>query len=58
MLDRDLRSRITGGATREALQDAIEATGKYQNMQHGLQRLVLGGTTPVEEARKTMTALE
>lgn len=58
MLDRDLRSRITGGATREALQDAIEATGKYQNMQHGLQRLVLGGTTTVEEARKTMTALE
>lgn len=58
MLDRDLRSRITGGATREALQYAIEATGKYQNMQHGLQRLVLEGTTTVEEARKTMTALE
>ena len=58
MLDRDLRSRITGGATRAALQEAIEATGKHKSMLQGLQRLVLEGTTTAEEARKTMTAME
>ena len=58
ILDRDLRSRITGGATREALQDAIEATGHHQNMDQGLRRLVLAGVTTVEEARKTMTAMD
>ncbi|WP_139651332.1 GspE/PulE family protein [Raoultibacter phocaeensis] len=58
ILDRDLRSRITGGATRAALQEAIESTGKHKSMLHGLQRLVLEGTTTAEEARKTMTAME
>lgn len=58
ILDRDLRSRITGGATREVLQEAIDSTGRYQSMASGLKRLVLEGTTTAEEARKTMTAME
>ena len=55
---RALRSRITGGATREELKDAIERTGSFKTMEDSCRELVLTGVTTVEEARKTITALE
>lgn len=58
VLDRALRSHITGGATREQLQQAITASGEFQTMEDSCRALVLSGTTTVEEARKTITALE
>ena len=57
-LDRALRARITGGATREELQTAIEQSGSYRTMADSCRELVLNGVTTVEEARKTITALE
>lgn len=58
LLDRELRASITGGATRESLQVAIEESNSFQSMQDSCHRLVLEGITTVEEARKTITALE
>ena len=58
VLDRALRARITGGATREELQTAIEQSGSYRTMADSCRELVLNGVTTVEEARKTITALE
>lgn len=58
VIDRELRSRITGGATREELKDAIERTGSFKTMEDSCRELVLTGVTTVEEARKTITALE
>lgn len=58
VIDRALRSRITGGATREELKDAIERTGSFKTMEDSCRELVLTGATTVEEARKTITALE
>ena len=58
VIDRALRSRITGGATREELKDAIERTGSFKTMEDSCRELVLTGVTTVEEARKTITALE
>ncbi|MBX9032609.1 GspE/PulE family protein [Gordonibacter massiliensis (ex Traore et al. 2017)] len=58
VLDRALRARITGGATREELQTAIEQSGSYHTMGDSCRELVLHGVTTVEEARKTITALE
>ena len=58
VLDRALRARITGGATREELQTAIEQSGSYRTMADSCRDLVLNGVTTVEEARKTITALE
>lgn len=58
VLDRALRARITGGATREELQIAIEQSGSYRTMADSCRELVLNGVTTVEEARKTITALE
>lgn len=58
VLDRALRARITGGATREELQMAIEQSGSYRTMADSCRELVLNGVTTVEEARKTITALE
>ena len=58
VIDRALRSRITGGATREELQMAIEQSGSYRTMADSCRELVLNGVTTVEEARKTITALE
>ena len=58
VIDRELRSRITGGATREELKDAIERTGSFKTMEDSCRALVLTGVTTVEEARKTITALE
>ncbi len=48
----------TGGATREELQTAIEQSGSYHTMGDSCRELVLHGVTTVEEARKTITALE
>ena len=58
VLDRARRARITGGATREELQMAIEQSGSYRTMADSCRELVLNGVTTVEEARKTITALE
>lgn len=58
LLDRALRARITGGATREELQTAIEQSGSYHTMADSCRDLVLSGVTTVEEARKTITAME
>ncbi|MEG0757003.1 MAG: type II secretion system protein GspE, partial [Raoultibacter sp.] len=58
MLDHDLRSRITGGATREALQQAIESSGRHRAMYQSAQQLVLEGITTFDEARKVMTEIE
>jgi type IV pilus assembly protein PilB len=58
ILDRSLRGAITGGATREVLQDAIEGLGSFKSMQQSLQRLVLEGKITVQEATKTMTSVE
>lgn len=58
VLDRALRARITGGAAREELQTAIEQSGSYRTMADSCRELVLNGVTTVEEARKTITALE
>ncbi|RNL47090.1 GspE/PulE family protein [Paraeggerthella hongkongensis] len=57
-LDRALRASITGGATREELQGAIECSGSFKTMEASCRELVLSGVTTVEEARKTITALE
>ena len=57
-LDRALRASITGGATREELQGAIERSGSFKTMEASCRELVLSGVTTVEEARKTITALE
>lgn len=54
VIDRELRSRIT----REELKDAIERTGSFKTMEDSCRELVLTGVTTVEEARKTITALE
>ena len=58
VIDRALRASITGGATREELQDAIERSGSFQTMEDSCRELVLSGVTTVEEARKTINALE
>ena len=58
VIDRALRSRITGGATREELKDAIEQSGSFKTMEDSCRELVLSGVTTVAEARKTITALE
>ncbi len=58
LLDRELRAAITGGAMREALQAAIEHSDSFQSMTDSCIRLVLEGVITVEEARKTITALE
>ena len=58
VIDRALRSHITGGATREELKDAIDRTGSFKTMEDSCRELVLSGVTTVEEARKTITALE
>lgn len=58
IIDRALRVAITGGATRDQLKAAISDTTAYQSMEDSLRRLVLEGVTSVEEARKTMTAME
>ncbi|RDB58828.1 type II secretion system protein GspE [Paraeggerthella hongkongensis] len=57
-LDRALRTSITGGATREELQGAIERSGSFKTMEASCRDLVLSGVTTAEEARKTITALE
>ncbi|MBU5405551.1 Flp pilus assembly complex ATPase component TadA [Paraeggerthella hongkongensis] len=57
-LDRALRTSITGGATREELQGAIERSGSFKTMEASCRELVLSGVTTAEEARKTITALE
>lgn len=57
-LDRALRTSITGGATREELQGAIERSGSFKTMEASCGELVLSGVTTAEEARKTITALE
>ena len=41
VLDRALRARITGGATREELQTAIEQSGSYRTMADSCRELVL-----------------
>ena len=58
LLDRALRESISGGATREALQAAIERSGSFKTIEDSCRDLVLLGETTVEEARKTITALE
>lgn len=58
LLDRELRASITGGATRESLQAAIEHSGSFRSMKESCIRLVLEGVTTVGEAQKTITALE
>ena len=58
VIDRALRGHITGGATREDLKDAIDRTGSFKTMEDSCRDLVLSGVTTVEEARKTITALE
>ena len=40
------------------LKDAIERTGSFKTMEDSCRELVLTGVTTVEEARKTITALE
>ncbi|WP_418830698.1 GspE/PulE family protein [Paraeggerthella sp.] len=57
-LDRALRTSITGGATREELQGAIERSGSFKTMEASCRELVLSGVTTAEDARKTITALE
>lgn len=57
-LDRALRTSITGGATREELQGAIERSGSFKTMEASCRELVLSGVTTAEEARKIITALE
>jgi len=42
----------------EELKDAIERTGSFKTMEDSCRELVLTGVTTVEEARKTITALE
>lgn len=58
MIDGRLREAITGGATREALQTAIGQSGNFQSMLASCQKLVLDGTITVDEARRTITAME
>ena len=58
LLDRELRTSISGGATREALQAAIGRSGSFKTIEDSCRELVLSGATTVEEARKTITALE
>ena len=58
MLDRELRASITGGATRETLQQAIDKSTSYNSMKDSCIRLVLEGVTTIEEAQKTITAME
>lgn len=58
VLNRELRSLITAGATRDELQRAIEESGSFRSLADNCRDLVLAGTTTVEEARKTITALE
>ena len=58
LLDRALRESLSGGATREALQDAVERSGLFKTIEDSCRDLVLSGETTVEEARKTITALE
>lgn len=58
LLNRELRSLITDGATRDDLQRAIERSGLFRSMEDSCRDLVLAGTTTVEEARKTITSLE
>lgn len=58
LIDRALRSSITGGATREELKRAIDQEGSFKTMEDSCRELVLAGVTTVEEARKTITALE
>lgn len=58
LIDHALRSSITAGATRDQLKAAITQTGTFQTMEDACRSLVLSGVTTVEEARKTITALE
>lgn len=58
ILDRSLRSAITGGATRETLQNAINGLGSFQSMEDSLRRLVFEGKITAKEARNTMTEIE
>lgn len=58
MIDSGLREKITGGATREDLQKAISSSGTFQSMLSSCQRLVLDGVITVDEARRTITAME
>ena len=57
LIDRELRTSITGGATRDELKAAILRSG-FKTMEDACRDLVLAGTTTVEEARKTINSLE
>ena len=58
LIDRAVRKLISEGASREVLQQAISVSDNFQSMENSLRRLVLEGKTTVEEARRTMTAME
>ena len=58
LIDRSLRKLISAGANREDVADAILATKDYQSMDDNCRKLVLEGITTVEEARRTINALE
>lgn len=58
MIGSELREQIAGGATREDLQKAISESGMFQSMLSSCQNMVLDGTITVEEARRTITAME
>lgn len=58
IIDRVLRAAITGGASRERLQEEIEKAGSFQSMADSCKRLVLEGKITIDEAQKTMTEME
>ena len=58
MLDRSVRALITAGASHEDILDAMEHSESFQSMGQSCIDLVLRGVTTVEEAQRTLVALE
>lgn len=58
LLDRGVRACIAADVSREVLQQTIEQNSSFRTMRESCRQLVLDGITTIEEAQKTILALE
>lgn len=58
VISRQVRAAINRGARREELQEIVQKEGNFVTLAGNCRRLVLNGTTTIEEARRVMDSAE